>query len=45
MRPTVSAVGGATVITLDGSVDLAAVGTLHGDLARVKRRTDPPHDA
>ena len=38
MRTTVSAVGGATVVTLEGSVDLAAVGTLHGDLARVIRR-------
>jgi anti-anti-sigma factor len=38
MRTTVSAVGGATVVTLDGSVDLAAVGVLHGDLARVIRR-------
>jgi len=38
MRTTVSAVGGATVVALEGTVDLAAVGTLHGDLARVVRR-------
>ena len=38
MRTTVSTVGGAIVVALDGSVDLAAVGTLHGDLTRVIRR-------
>jgi anti-anti-sigma factor len=38
MRITVSTVGGAIVVALDGSVDLAAVGTLHGDLTRVVRR-------
>lgn len=38
MRTTVSAVGGATVVALEGSVDLAAVGALHGDLTRVVRR-------
>jgi anti-anti-sigma factor len=37
MRTTVSTVGGAIVVALDGSVDLAAVGILHGDLTRVVR--------
>lgn len=38
MRTTVSTVGGVIVVALDGSVDLAAVATLHGDLTRVIRR-------
>ena len=38
MRTTVSTVGEAVVVALEGSVDLAAVGTLHGDLTRVIRR-------
>ena len=38
MRTTVSTVAGAIVVALEGSVDLAAVGTLHGDLTRVIRR-------
>lgn len=38
MRTHVATVGGATVIALEGTVDLASVGTLHNDLARVIRR-------
>ena len=38
MRAAVSTVGDAVVVTVDGVVDLAAVGTLHGDLVRAIRR-------
>jgi anti-anti-sigma factor len=38
MHSTVSTVGGFIVVALDGTVDLAAVGNLHSDLARVIRR-------
>lgn len=38
IRATVTTVGGNVVVALDGAVDLASVGTLHGDLARVVRR-------
>jgi anti-sigma B factor antagonist len=38
MHTTVSTVGGSIIVVLDGSIDLAAVGTLHGDLTRVIRR-------
>ena len=38
IRATVTTVGGNTVVALDGTVDLASVGVLHGDLARVIRR-------
>jgi anti-anti-sigma factor len=38
MRTSVTTVGGSTVVALEGTVDLASVGTLHGDLSRVVRR-------
>ncbi len=38
IRATVTTVGGNVVVALDGAVDLASVGALHGDLARVIRR-------
>jgi anti-anti-sigma factor len=38
MRTNVTNVGGSTVVAVDGTVDLASVGTLHGDLFRVVRR-------
>lgn len=38
MRAAVSTVGDAVVVAVDGVVDLAAVGTLHGDLVRAIRR-------
>jgi anti-sigma B factor antagonist len=38
MHTTVTTVGGSTVVALDGTVDLASVGTLHSDLSRVVRR-------
>ncbi len=38
MRTHVTNVGGSTVVAVDGTVDLASVGTLHGDLFRVVRR-------
>lgn len=38
MRAAVSTVGDSVVVTVDGSVDLAAVATLHDDLARAIRR-------
>ena len=38
IRSTVTTVGGHVVVALDGAVDLASVGVLHGDLARVVRR-------
>ena len=37
MRAAVSTVGDAVVVAVDGVVDLAAVGTLHGDLVRAIR--------
>jgi anti-anti-sigma factor len=42
IRSTVTTVGGAIVVALDGACDLASVGVLHGDLARVIRRH--PHE-
>jgi anti-sigma B factor antagonist len=38
MRSALSTVGDAVVIAVDGVVDLAAVGVLHGDLAQAIRR-------
>ena len=38
MRAAVSTVGDAVVIAVDGVVDLAAVGALHGDLTLAIRR-------
>jgi anti-sigma B factor antagonist len=38
MRATVSTVGAARVLALDGTVDLAAVGILHNDLGRLIRQ-------
>ena len=38
MRAAVSTVGDAVVVAVDGVIDLAAVGTLHGDLTRAVRR-------
>lgn len=38
MRAAVSTVGDSVVVAVDGVVDLAAVGTLHGDLVRAIRR-------
>jgi anti-anti-sigma factor len=38
MRAAVTTVGGNVVVALDGVGDLASVGVLHGDLARVVRR-------
>lgn len=38
MHTNVTTVGGSTVVALDGTVDLASVGTLHSDLSRVVRR-------
>jgi anti-sigma B factor antagonist len=38
MRATVSTVGAARVLALDGTVDLAAVGVLHNDLGRLIRQ-------
>jgi anti-anti-sigma factor len=38
MRTSVTTVGASTVVALEGTVDLASVGTLHGDLSRVVRR-------
>jgi anti-anti-sigma factor len=37
MRSAVSTVGDTIVVALDGTVDLAGVGTLHGDLTRTIR--------
>jgi anti-anti-sigma factor len=37
MRAAVSTVGDTVVVTVDGIVDLAAVGALHDDLARTVR--------
>lgn len=38
MRAAVSSVGGSVVVTVDGIVDLAAVGALRDDLTRTIRR-------
>ncbi|HUS42614.1 MAG TPA: anti-sigma factor antagonist [Ilumatobacteraceae bacterium] len=38
VHTTLDHVGGAIVVTVDGVVDLAAVGGLHDDLARAVRR-------
>ncbi len=38
MRAAVSTVGDSVVVTVDGIVDLAAVATLHDELARTIRR-------
>jgi len=37
LHSTVTSVGVATVVALEGSVDLASIGTLHGELSRVIR--------
>jgi len=37
MRTAVSTVGGAVVVTLDGTIDLAGIGALHDGLARAIR--------
>jgi anti-sigma B factor antagonist len=39
MRATVSPVGAAPVLVVDGTVDLASVGLLHNELTRVVRRS------
>ncbi len=38
MRATVTTIGDAIVVALVGSIDLASVGTLHGELGNVVRR-------
>ena len=38
VHTTLDHVGGSIVVTIDGLVDLAAVGLLHGDLSRAVRR-------
>lgn len=38
LRTTVTTVSDSIIVTLEGMVDLASVGTLHNDLARVVRR-------
>jgi anti-sigma B factor antagonist len=38
LHSTLDEVGGSIVLTVDGVVDLAAVGRLHDDLARAVRR-------
>jgi anti-sigma B factor antagonist len=38
IRSTVTTVGANIVVALDGAVDLASIGVLHGDLTRVIRR-------
>lgn len=37
LHTTITRVGGATVVTLEGNVDLASIGVLHGELSRVVR--------